>query len=77
MGAGYSRWEDFDWKIVDSRMKFAVEVASKLSGRVGCLVQTETGQKFPTPLLLQTTKVWVDSLHVSLLKILSIANHFV
>lgn len=37
-------------------MKFVVENVSKSSGRLGHLVQAETGKRFRTPLLVQTTK---------------------
>uniref|UniRef100_A0A0K8UCF5 Queuine tRNA-ribosyltransferase accessory subunit 2 n=1 Tax=Bactrocera latifrons TaxID=174628 RepID=A0A0K8UCF5_BACLA len=37
-------------------MKFVVENISKSSGRLGHLVQVETGKRFRTPLLVQTTK---------------------
>uniref|UniRef100_A0A1I8NVM9 Queuine tRNA-ribosyltransferase accessory subunit 2 n=1 Tax=Stomoxys calcitrans TaxID=35570 RepID=A0A1I8NVM9_STOCA len=37
-------------------MKFIVEHLSKNSGRLGQLVQQETGKQFKTPLLVQTTK---------------------
>ncbi|XP_050332956.1 queuine tRNA-ribosyltransferase accessory subunit 2 [Bactrocera neohumeralis] len=37
-------------------MKFVVENISKSSGRLGHLVQAETGKRFRTPLLVQTTK---------------------
>ncbi|XP_005184760.1 queuine tRNA-ribosyltransferase accessory subunit 2 [Musca domestica] len=37
-------------------MKFVIENLSKNSGRLGYLVQQDTGKQFKTPLLLQTTK---------------------
>lgn len=38
-------------------MKFVIEHLSKNSGRLGHLVQQETGKQFKTPLLIQVTKV--------------------
>lgn len=46
-------------------MKFVIEHLSKNSGRLGQLVQQETGKQLKTPVLIQVTKVKNKCLMIS------------